>query len=225
MAAQRSPQIGVNFRAPKVRFCHVLSAGLTGSRVTIYDSDSMPNVELVDTNAICSARQLSDVLGLTVRQVHHLQTEGILRKARGKSSLKRYSLAESVQAYLAYQRKYVAKECSKETAAYDSARTRRMAALAEVEEMRLKQLRGELLRRDRIVYVMTNLLSMVKNHMLGLPARCARRVTHQRDLAKVRAILDEDVRNSLREAAQFGEHSFNDETDKRGEKNGDSRNC
>ena len=170
----------------------------------------MSVVELVNANAICTARQLGEVLGLSMRQIHHLEGEGVLKQSRSKSSLKRYSLAESVQAYLAYQRKYVAKECSKDTAAYDSVRTRRMAALAEVEEMRLKQSKGELLRRDRIVLVMTSLLTQTKNHMLGLPTRLTRQLVMQRDPNKIRSILDAAVRNCLIECSKFGSHSFDE---------------
>src|SRR5262245_53777964 len=140
----------------------------------------MPNVELADANAICTARQLGDVLGLTVRQVHHLQTEGILRKARGK--LQGYKLAESVHAYLRYQHDYVKQKCSRNgDQAYNDARSRRMAALAQIEEARAKQLRGEYVRRDRVVHVVTTLPSVTKNHMLGLPARLTRQLIAQRD--------------------------------------------
>jgi phage terminase Nu1 subunit (DNA packaging protein) len=174
----------------------------------------MPVVALNDTSALCTSKQLADVLGLTARQVDHLRTEGILRKARGK--LHGYKLAESVQAYLRYQRDYVTRKCSiNGDQAYNDARSRRMAALAAIEEARAKQITGGLLRRDRVVFVMTNLLSMVKNHMLGMPARCSRRLVGQHDLTKVRTILDEDVRNCLIEAAQFGSHSF-DETGRNG---------
>ena len=187
----------------------------------------MPNVALNDPDAICTSGMLGNVLGVTARSIDALVLEGVFRPVRSsKLRGRHYRLRDSVQRFVVYQKQSVrAQFASINGEGYNKARERRMSAIALIEEARAKQISGEFVRRDRVLYVMTNLLSMVKNHMLGLPARCARRVTHQRDLAKVRAILDEDVRNSLREAAQFGEHSFNDETGKRGEKNGDSRNC
>jgi hypothetical protein len=49
-----------------------------------------------------------------------------------------------VQCYLRYQRDYVKRQSSNGSTAYDNARTRRMNALAQIEEMRSKQLAGEL---------------------------------------------------------------------------------
>lgn len=173
----------------------------------------MPNVELADANAVCTARQLGDVLGLTVRHVQALQVEGVLRKARGK--LHGYKLAENVRRYLAYQRKYVAAECRKQTAAYDVARTRRMSALAESEELELQIARGDMIRRSRVVLVMTSMLATIKNHVLAIPSRCTRQVVGQKDVLKVRGVLDAACRDCLREASEFGVHSF-DEPNKNG---------
>jgi hypothetical protein len=141
--------------------------------------------------------------------VHHLQTEGILHKARGK--LHGYKLADSVQSYLRYQHDYVKQKCSSNgDAAYNDARSRRMRALAIVEETRARQVSGEFLSRARVVLVMTSLLGAIKNHMLGLPARLTRQLIMQRDPHKVRAILDDAVRSCLIEAANFGTHSFDE---------------
>jgi phage terminase Nu1 subunit (DNA packaging protein) len=170
---------------------------------------------LNDVNAICSARQLADVLGLTIRQVHSLQTEGVLRSSR-RGKVQGFKLSTSVQAYLRHQHDYVKKKYSSSgDHAYTDARSRRMAAIAAIEEGRAKALSGEYIKRARVVYVMTSLLTQVKNHMLGVPARVTRRLIGQKDAVKIRTILDEAVRNCLREAAKFGDHSF-DETGKNG---------
>jgi phage terminase Nu1 subunit (DNA packaging protein) len=163
--------------------------------------------KLKDTNALCTAQQLGAVLGKSVRQIHHLAAEGVLQTQAGGS---RYKLADSVQLYLAYQRKFVTEQCRTQTAAYDSARTRRMAALAEAEELNLAIARGEMLRRSRVVLIVTTLLGAVKNHVLAIPSRCTRQIVGQRDAAKVRAILDSACRDTLREASEFGAHSFDE---------------
>ena len=174
-------------------------------------------VELADANVACTVRQLGEVLGLSTRQIHHLEREGVLKRISSKVSNRRYRLADNVQSYLRYHRDYITRKYSiNGDQTYNDARSRRMAALAMIEEGRAKQLKGELLSRERVVFVMTNLLSSIKNHMLGMPARCSRRLVGQHDVTKVRAILDEDVRNSLREASKFGAHSF-DETSTNGD--------
>lgn len=60
----------------------------------------MPVVTLLDVNAICTATQLGQVLGLGTRQIRHLESEGVLKQARCKLKRKHYRLAESVQSYL-----------------------------------------------------------------------------------------------------------------------------
>lgn len=117
----------------------------------------MPVVTLVDVNAICTAAQLGKVLGLGTRQIHHLDREGVLKRARCKLKMKRYRLAESVQSYLRHQRDYVKRECSRANAGYDVARAQRMAALAAIERLRLQQLRGEVLSRESGTATMTGL--------------------------------------------------------------------
>jgi hypothetical protein len=132
----------------------------------------MPIVELSDANVACTVRRLGEVLGLSTRQIHHLEREGVLKRISSKVSNRRYRLADNVQSYLRYQRDYVTRKYSiNGDQAYNTARCRRMSALAAIEEVRAKQITGELLRRDRVVFVMTNLLSQVKNHMLGILRR------------------------------------------------------
>jgi len=166
-------------------------------------------VELNDPNAICSSHQLGEILGLGARQVDHLRAAGVLRRVSGKQQ-QGFKLAPSVKAYLQYQRAYVSKECRKQTAGYDSARTRRMNALAQAEELELAVARGGMIKRARVVLVVTTLLATVKNHVLAIPSRCTRQIVGQRNVAKVRAILDAACRDTLREAADFGSHSLDE---------------
>jgi hypothetical protein len=42
----------------------------------------MPLVTLVDVNAICTAAELGEVPGLGMRQIHHLESDGVLKRAR-----------------------------------------------------------------------------------------------------------------------------------------------
>jgi phage terminase Nu1 subunit (DNA packaging protein) len=102
-----------------------------------------------------------------------------LKQARSSNKLKggkHYKLADSVRRYLEYQRGCVTQQLKADQSDYTIARARRMAALGRVEEMRARQLSGELVRRDRVLFVMTNLLSVVKNHMLGIPSRVMHRL-------------------------------------------------
>jgi phage terminase Nu1 subunit (DNA packaging protein) len=176
----------------------------------------MPNVTLLNNvDALCTPRQLGAVIGLTSRSIDSLVLEGVFKPVRsGKLRGRHYPLRDSVQRYVAYQKKSVrAQLASRNGDGYSRARERRMAALALIEEMRAKQLSGEFLSRTRIVHVMTTLLSQVRNHVLGIPSRCSRQLIGQKDLQKVRSILDDACRGCLIEASTFNAKSF-DETSK-----------
>lgn len=176
-------------------------------------SEQFPRLN--DANALATATQIGDVLGVSLRMVHHLEGEGVFNCAVQRPR-KRYKLAESVRAYLRYSRETVKRQCSRNgDGVFEQARSRRMTALARVEELRARQLTGDMVNRSRVVLVMTSLLSTVRNHVLGIPSRCTRQIVGQRDMAKVRMILDEACRNCLREASSFGAHSF----DEQGHKN------
>src|SRR5437016_5653436 len=110
----------------------------------------MANVELNDADAICSGNQLSQIIGCSPRQIDVLRVEGVLSCVRSKLRGRRYRLAESVQRYCAHQKQIVKAACSSSSNGngYSAARTRRMAALAAIEESRSKHVIGEFVRRD-----------------------------------------------------------------------------
>jgi phage terminase Nu1 subunit (DNA packaging protein) len=177
----------------------------------------MPSVELNDADAVCSGNQLAAVIGVSPRQIDVLRAEGVLSCVRSKRRGRRYRLSEAVQRYITHEKQRVSEQSAQRngSSAYGDARTRRMAALAQVEEMRARQLNGDAVNRARVVLVMTSLLSTIKNHVLAIPSRCTRQLVGQRDTNKVRLILDAACRDTLREASKFGSYSF-DETSKNG---------
>src|SRR5262245_20145984 len=120
-------------------------------------------------NALCSATQLGEVLGLSTRQVHHLDREGVFRHEGNRASVKRHRLATSVHAYLKF--KHHAARQNSNGSAFEDARTRKMNAAALIAELQARQLTGELISRRRVTLNVTAVLSVVKNHLLGLPSK------------------------------------------------------
>jgi len=181
--------------------------------LVVFMLEMLPSVDCV-----CTRRQLAKILGITSRRIDTLTSEAVFKPVRLSSALrgKGFRLAEAVANYQAYSRACLIKQYSRNgDEAYNDARSRRMAALAIVEETRARQLAGEILSRARVLLVVTGLLSTIKNHVLAIPSRCTRQVLGQRDANKVRLILDTACRDCLREAADFGSHSL-DETSKNG---------
>jgi len=158
--------------------------------------------------------EMARILCVSELELRRLTTAGVLqrtlRKRHGRQRVV-YVWETNVIRYIGH----LSQPAQHAREDYQNEKKLTQAIVRQQKELELAIARGDMIRRARVVFIMTNTLGSIKNHMLGLPARCARRVYRQRDLAKVRAILDEDVRKSLTEASQFGVHSF-DETSKNG---------
>lgn len=166
------------------------------------------------SEALITPRDLSQTLILSEQEIVRLTKLGVLVRTtekRGGRDRIVYDWRDNVRRYVQHMRKR-SEEARDE---YQDEKRLTQAITRQMKEHELRQLRGEMVSRARVVFVMTNLLGSVKNKVLGLPARCARRVYRQRDIHKVRAILDHECRQMLREASNFGAHSF-EETHKNG---------
>jgi hypothetical protein len=160
-------------------------------------------IMLASADVVCTARQLGDVLGVTNQQVERLARAGVLKPVRCKLKGRRYRLSDSVQSYLKYQRESVKAACASSNGAYNDARTRRMNALAAIEEARARQVSGEPIKRSIAVDAMSSAISIVKSHVLAIANRCARMVVGQTDLGKVHSAIHNECVLSLREIANF----------------------
>jgi phage terminase Nu1 subunit (DNA packaging protein) len=161
----------------------------------------MPLLKLLNVNALTDA-QLADVLGLSERTVYRLRADKVLRKGtRG------YRLSECVQAFVKHREACVKKESSKFGDSYTQSRARRMFAQALSEEMRVREIRGQLLRRDRVVRIVTNVLSAVRNHMLGIPSRVMHSLEGKTP-PEINVAVRDEVHLALREASEFDARMF-----------------
>jgi len=157
---------------------------------------------LNDANAICTSAQLADVLGISTRQVDSLVSTHVLKPVRSsalKLRGKRYRLSAAVQAYLAYREQCVREQSAagRNGDAYQSARARRMNAIALIEEAKARQLSGEFISRRSAEITVTNCLSAIRNKVLALPNRLSRILAAERDPNTVASILKSHCRGAL----------------------------
>jgi hypothetical protein len=154
---------------------------------------------------------LQDLAALTVqseRNVHRLTRLGVLRLAKdseGRQLRGRYELGDAMPRFVEHLRDQIAKADPNE-AAYIAARARRMLAVAQSEELRVKLQRGELLEADRVDAEVMGVLVTVKQHMLALGSAITRQllglladkdVTYQ----KVYSVVHGGIRRGLTELA------------------------
>jgi hypothetical protein len=181
-------------------------------------------VELASADVICNGRALGAVLGLSAQQIERLARDHVLKTVRSsKLRGRHYRLNDAVQAYLRYQHDYVKAQCSSSDGdGYNTARSRRMAALALIEEMRARQLSGELIERAQVVLAFAQLVAVTKSRVLGIAPNCARLVTGRTDHSFVFNTIHAAARRSLHEIATFDPSKIRDKKAKRTqEQNGD----
>jgi hypothetical protein len=71
------------------------------------------------------------------------------------------------------------------------------------KELELAKTRGELIERKRVVLIMTNLLTALKNHIRAIPARVSRLVLGLTSFGQIHDVLQSDVDRALREVNNF----------------------
>lgn len=130
-----------------------------------------PQRNYVDTKVIAM------LFGLTARRIQQLTQDGILKTEQvGKQ--RRYDLLDTVRRYIAYlQEKCNSKGGSKDDTENESRKIKADADLkatkAEIAEMELQELKGEMHRSEDVEAMTTDLVFTIRSMMLALPGRLA----------------------------------------------------
>jgi hypothetical protein len=154
-------------------------------------------------------------LDVTEGRVVQLAQRDLLRRAKeGKKELRgRYDLRENVVAYIRHLRLREGRNGDGDD--FSRARSRRMTALASIEEARAREMSGEVLRRDHVISVVTNLLSVVRSHMMAVPSRLMHRLLGLTDKLESYRIVNDEIRRSLTELSNFDPSEFDERNAKR----------
>ena len=159
---------------------------------------------------------LSDLASLCVcseRTIQRLTKQGVLLQAKDRKSRKllrgRYELGDAMPRFVENLRDTISSNDPSDRA-YVEARARRMAAAAEMTQIELAHKRGDLLERSRVIFVVGNLLTATKNHLLSLPSRIARQLlphvaaeTGNENFRAIYETVNNEVRAALTEVSEF----------------------
>jgi phage terminase Nu1 subunit (DNA packaging protein) len=167
--------------------------------------------------ATITTSQLARLLLLTERRIQQLVRSGILKHAydpdNGHELRGRFHFVECNHAYIRYLRNEFDSGDVSETRFLD-ARSRRMVAMAEREELALRVLRGKLHRAEDVQFVMTNRDSAIKAQLLGIPSRVARLCLGKSDYKEVYDIINDAILAALELLAAYNPHTFNEHNEK-----------
>jgi phage terminase Nu1 subunit (DNA packaging protein) len=155
--------------------------------------------------------QLAKIILLSERRVQQLVRAGVLRHAYdeddGHELRGRFHAIPNIQNYIRYLREELGSEDVTETRFLD-ARSRRMAAMASAEELRLDVLRGKLHRAEDVEFFMSNRDSAIRARILAISSRITRILVGKTDPVEIRAIIDAETLAVLDELAAYDPTQF-----------------
>lgn len=127
------------------------------------------------------AKVISQLFNVSVRRIQQLTQDGVIETVKTQSG-RRYDLIPTIQRYIKHlQDKVTAREKTEKDAQNDSdkleAEKRLKTAKAEIAELELQELKGELHRAEDVESVMTDHILLLRSMILALPGRLAVDVT------------------------------------------------
>lgn len=144
---------------------------------------------------ICTTSDLAMLFGFTsVRRVQQLVTDGAIVKTGEE-----FTLGEAVRSYCDYLKGIG----SPSSADLEAQRTRLVKAQADKAEISVKILLGELLPANAVLTAWSNILAIVKTTMLNLPNKLAPRLASESNTAKIRDVIEGEVKSALEELQNF----------------------
>ena len=154
--------------------------------------------------------QLAKLLLLTNRHVRRLAADGVLIRARneqGEELRGRYELVENIQAYIKYQREALRLDDASDSRGA-MLKNQKLAADAAIADIRLKQLRGEVHNAKDVEFVMTNMITYMKQHLLSIPSRVARLCVGVTSFQKIYDLISREIEAVLRELTDYQPEMF-----------------
>ena len=164
----------------------------------------MPSKKRPVLTEIVSVQELASMLLISERQIQRLTAQGTLaltKDGKGRSVRGRYALGDAVARYVKHLRESMAH--NPEQKLYESARTRRMDAIAEREELALKLQKGQLHHASDIEFVMTKMLSSFRQRVLAIPSRISRTLIGKTSFREIHDPLNEEIYACLRELSGY----------------------
>src|SRR5215831_14512711 len=131
------------------------------------------NGDVSDQNDYISPSEMCEILAISEQELVRLTRATIfVRKTivRNKRLRAVYNWRDNFNRYIVHLRK-PAEDAREE---YQLEKKLTQAIVRQQKELELAVARGEMIKRSRVVSVMTNLIGQFKNHVLGVPARVTR---------------------------------------------------
>lgn len=160
---------------------------------------------MADNQNLQSTQVIAKIFGVSTRRVEQLKTEGII-KGQGKPT--KYDLLPTIQAYIKHlsdkangrEKKETTAELEKEKLSAEVALKKSKADMAELE---LRELQGEMHRAEDVEAIMTDHVLLIRSMILALPSRLAVDVSNARTAADASEIIKTECYAMLNQLAAY----------------------
>lgn len=146
--------------------------------------------------ATCTGVQLAEILGIAPRNVREWAQKGVLVRAAGG----RYAVQPSIKAYISHLREQAAGRATTHGGNLADERALLTATQRQIQELKLAQLRGDVLTLEEVSESWSSFATSVKGMVLALPGKARQTIPHL--TAHDGETLKRICRDSLTELAQ-----------------------
>ena len=153
--------------------------------------------------------QLAKFLDITPQRIRQLCGEGVLSRARdvdGSELRGRYDLLQNNIAYIRFLRQQNKMDDTGESE-MRTLKARRLTAEAEMAQLRWKQMRGDLHSSADVEFVMTQIMTAFKQHVLAIPSRVARLCVGKK-FREILSILTTEIHSVLTTLSGYDASAF-----------------
>lgn len=149
--------------------------------------------------ATCTKRDLSVLLGVSIRTLTDFAATGILVPAAKNGT---FQTAPSVKNYIEKLQKAAAGRTEEQRNPLNDERQREIKVNREIAEMKLAQLRGEVLTLDEVMESWSKFAAMVKSAALAIPSKARTQIPHltAHDAETLKTLM-KDMLNDLADEA------------------------
>lgn len=139
--------------------------------------------------------QFAEMQGVTSRQIARYVEQGMPREGSGKKA--RYG--RPAQEWLEKSREEAAQAVSPEELDLREQQARKTAADADMQELRLRIRKGQVVEVKEVKRLQTQAYSVIRSKILGWPSKVTPRIAVNGNMAKVKAILEQETNELLME--------------------------
>lgn len=150
---------------------------------------------------------IAQLFNISVRRVQQLVQDGTLETVKTKSGRK-FDLIPTIQRYIKYlQDKATGREKAEKDALNESAKleadARLKKAKAEVAELELQEISGELHKAEDVEAVMTDHILLLRSMIIALPGRLAVDVASAKNPAEAAEVIRAECYTMLNQLADY----------------------